>query len=872
MAIGRDYDRQVGTPSAEFGRRANAQDMGFAQGISDLAHGIGDASMILKKHEEDREISDAQLRVANLENELDTRQKEIQSTAQPGIPTADQVRTDTNEAYTTLSGEYKTPKAQQYVKLHGANATGNRVKASRAYDLDLYVRDQTEKRKTLKDTASKSALANPETAVRSLERLQFDYENKMGVFSTSGDPRVDAAMASELGEIKNSISWYATLGSLEKNPAIRGGMVSIAKSVANVTAPAEAVGNAIFGQESSSGAADTSKVNSQGVTGPMQIKKSTFEGFQKQGVIPSDYDWKNQSQNKDAGFKIVEFYAQKYNNDPAKIAAAYYGGEGAVNADGSINRQWKNKERPNDPTVGQYVDQVVSRIEKSGGGITEIIPPDAKMPTDVAGMPWWNELRPDQQHRAMQMAAEKDKKEQSVANAALRNVVKDHAAEGAEKGYISQPLTQKAFGTDVAAWQEYDYLVKATDATTTISGGNVSEQQAKLDALKPSPEGLEPGVYADRMRIYDASVKQVVRANQERDKDQISFARTRNFSSASPISTITDFSADEITTAIGTRIPQAVAVAQSGQQKLKLLDNYEAANLKKHLDGLTPSETNDWIKQVTSGVGDKGALKSLFRQVAPNDKSLIGVSDMSLSTSATPEKISSDMNAVLHGRALRNASVKGTGNEQEKAYKNATLPNNADAIKLIIKHAGNLNVPDGQLEAFAEVVTDHYVGSSLVNGQIKNLDLSDKDVGSANQKMFNASIEAVIGKKEGGTVGTKAGSTTVPRPYGMNGGDFMNRIQSQVDVETQGKYSWGEYSLTVTPIGYRVNIAGREPFIVDPTVAPYRQEGYGQDNKRQQNVDRINEKIRGGVAVTGKPSPTAQDIYAPTYAAVGIKD
>lgn len=57
MAIVREYDRQIGTPSADFGRRANAQDMGFAQGISDLAHGIGDASMILKRHEEDREIS-----------------------------------------------------------------------------------------------------------------------------------------------------------------------------------------------------------------------------------------------------------------------------------------------------------------------------------------------------------------------------------------------------------------------------------------------------------------------------------------------------------------------------------------------------------------------------------------------------------------------------------------------------------------------------------------------------------------------------------------------------------------------------------------------------------------------------------------------
>lgn len=125
------------------------------------------------------------------------------------------------------------------------------------------------------------------------------------------------------------------------------------------------VANAIFGQESEEGRADTSRISAQDVTGPMQVKRQTFDGMKKLGLIPADFDWTNPAQNKEAGFKWVEYLSRKYDNDPAKMAAAYYGGEKAVREDGTIIRGMKNIQRPSDPTVGQYVDQVLSRIKKS---------------------------------------------------------------------------------------------------------------------------------------------------------------------------------------------------------------------------------------------------------------------------------------------------------------------------------------------------------------------------------------------------------------------------------------------------------------------------------------------------------------------------
>lgn len=119
---------------------------------------------------------------------------------------------------------------------------------------------------------------------------------------------------------------------------------------------------AVYGQESSSGKADTSKPNYAGAVGPMQILPKTFEGLKEKGLIPKDYDINNEAHNKQAGFALLSDYAKTYNNDPDKILAAYYAGPSAINSDGTINRDWKDKQNDKAPTVGQYIDQVKSRI------------------------------------------------------------------------------------------------------------------------------------------------------------------------------------------------------------------------------------------------------------------------------------------------------------------------------------------------------------------------------------------------------------------------------------------------------------------------------------------------------------------------------
>jgi hypothetical protein len=142
------------------------------------------------------------------------------------------------------------------------------------------------------------------------------------------------------------------------------------KSTTTTAAPGapalrDAVQKGLFAQESSSGAADTSKPNAQGVQGPMQIKDTTFQMYQDQGIIPKNFRIDNPRQNKIAGDLISDHLFDKHNGDVDKVFAEYYGGPGAINKDGTINVNQRNPQRPNDPTVGQYIEQA-----KQKAGIT----------------------------------------------------------------------------------------------------------------------------------------------------------------------------------------------------------------------------------------------------------------------------------------------------------------------------------------------------------------------------------------------------------------------------------------------------------------------------------------------------------------------
>jgi len=142
--------------------------------------------------------------------------------------------------------------------------------------------------------------------------------------------------------------------------------------------PLDKIYAAFYAQESGSGKADTSKPNEFGVLGPMQIQDATFKGYQAKGVIPKEYRIDNPEDNLKAGKLILEDLYKQYGGDIEKVAAAYYGGPGAINKDGTINLERRpirtnpatgkpydvnDPKKPKDPSVGEYIDQIKKRIE-----------------------------------------------------------------------------------------------------------------------------------------------------------------------------------------------------------------------------------------------------------------------------------------------------------------------------------------------------------------------------------------------------------------------------------------------------------------------------------------------------------------------------
>jgi hypothetical protein len=133
----------------------------------------------------------------------------------------------------------------------------------------------------------------------------------------------------------------------------------------------------IYEQESSSGKVNTSKENYAGAKGPMQVTRKTFNDMRKSGLIPENYSFDNPSHLAEAGVALIQDLARRYNNDPGKIAAAYYGGPDAVK-DGEISRSRRDPVNPKAPTVGEYTDKVLSRLMptaqakgKAQGGLVE---------------------------------------------------------------------------------------------------------------------------------------------------------------------------------------------------------------------------------------------------------------------------------------------------------------------------------------------------------------------------------------------------------------------------------------------------------------------------------------------------------------------
>ena len=189
-----------------------------------------------------------------------------------------------------------------------------------------------------------------EASKENLKKYQADQKQRMA------DREKEKAAAEKA--IKDRDKWRKKYTDPRVDPK------GIPKNSAPTNDQLKSIQKSVYDQESGSGTADTSKPNYAGAIGPMQIQPKTFDWLKQLGKIPNDYDINNPEHNKAGGDALLGHYHDKYKGDPKKVYAAYYGGPSAVNKDGSINTHWRDKKNPKAPTVGQYIQQVLGRMEK----------------------------------------------------------------------------------------------------------------------------------------------------------------------------------------------------------------------------------------------------------------------------------------------------------------------------------------------------------------------------------------------------------------------------------------------------------------------------------------------------------------------------
>lgn len=95
-----------------------------------------------------------------------------------------------------------------------------------------------------------------------------------------------------------------------------------------------------------------------GAVGNHQILPGTFAQYAKPGEVVTN------AKDNDAVYnRIIDDYKQKYNNDPARVAVAYFSGPGNVAPAGSPTPWLKDAHDGNGKSVSSYVSDVTNRIQ-----------------------------------------------------------------------------------------------------------------------------------------------------------------------------------------------------------------------------------------------------------------------------------------------------------------------------------------------------------------------------------------------------------------------------------------------------------------------------------------------------------------------------
>jgi hypothetical protein len=233
---------------------------------------------------------------------------------------------------------------------------------------------------------------------------------------------------------------------------------------------------ALYGQETDSGATQRTSVN--GARGGMQIMPDTFRRYAKQGERIDD-----PTDNMRVGVRIVKTLGDKFNNDPAKIATAYFSGDGNVNT-GSGNAWKRDHADGNGKRVSSYVNDVVNRM---GGSQLQLgsSKPTEKDPLD--SIPDWKDVEQKPEYQSF-TPTEKQQAKEAYFDRFVAPVAGNQAGKLREQFLANKPTSEATLG---------NFLADTWEATKGLPGAGAAAAGAMAQGGDPAE--INTGSLTDQM-------------------------------------------------------------------------------------------------------------------------------------------------------------------------------------------------------------------------------------------------------------------------------------------------------------------------------------------------------------------------------------
>lgn len=826
MARIREYTQQTTVSGEVGGRRATAEDFGFGREMQEFGGTLQSVGAYIKQEQERKEVEDASVKMSQARQQWTETYLKRQETAAPGdMSMAPTMKQEMEDYFNTMAEGYSTSAAKKYVKMHGTGMATDFFARGLQFQTAQAGRKAVADYSVRIDNDSNTAYIDPTQYGSVKNNLLTDIQSGIGPLARLQN---DPARAKLEQDAVQKIAWNAGQGAL-KNPAVRGIIVG------NIQGPEvqttqdmfQTLMPSVFKTEGGYVVADGKRGPSKyGINGeangltPEQVKNLTPE--QAQQIYKNNYWDKYQLDTLPAeAIPVVFDGVINHRSDFAQqlVSAAKAGATPQQLAD--MRKAEYARLIQDEPSVyGKYEKSWMSRVDRAIAESVNLSKQQSvPLAVDETKLPsWYGDMSAESKDRFLREALQLTKQERAVADQALSRTIQDHQSELLMYGgkLKSQPLPQAAFIGKPLEWEKYTAMLKAGEKIQTITNAPEAEQVRLLESMKPQHSAI-PGVFDYQTDLYTKAVKMVGEINKKRQEDPIGFASSSGFSNDNPIQPIQTTDPQQLSQALIARDPQASAVSKAYNTPFKMLTKSEAEFLRKSFDQMDTGSQGDWIGTVRGALPPE-KFRAVIEQMSNGDKALMAAGIIASSQYGGDTR-DADADSILVGRNALTRALKGGGNEQERAFKAAGLPNAGDAYKLASRQLqGLIGIPEAQKEAMIETAMAHYIGESLKRNSFSSMGLSGPD-STNNQQAFLKSLKAVAPV-------SKIGASTVLRPYGMQDAQFQEQMDA--NVLTRFRLQRGQYSVMMSGGGYQVVAGGvpvGTPFKLQP-IGNYSNEGY----------------------------------------------